>query len=548
MLEKLIVRNYVLIDHLDLDFQPGFSVFTGETGSGKSIMLGALSLLLGAKADKEAVRKGEDAAEISGVFTPSSQEAREWLSAHDIAMEDDEVIIRRTIRSSGRSSYSINGSPVTRQEGEEFGQLLVDISSQHAHQSLMRTDVLRDLVDKATGREDLFSQYRDAYREMKAKEKERERLMQTLASSAEENDYMEFCLRELDDAALVPGEDDEIQSRLAVVNSSEFLKESLSSVSDELRDSSSALSQALSAMRKAERRDPGLSELSERLESLSIECDDIQMSIRDRLSAVDFSEEDLERLNARLAVLQRIKRRFGPTLEAAIAKREEYREKLGLSSGGEDLVSGLEREIAMLGERAGELAGMISRERMAAAASLSTAIRDNLRKLGMPAAEFIIRVTPGTELTPHGCDEVAFLIAPNRGEKLSPVQNTASGGELSRIMLSLKAAMKAEGDVDIFIFDEIDTGIGGTVANAVGEELLELSRSSQVIAITHLPQIAVRASSHFLVYKEESGGRTISHIREISGEERIEETARLLSGDQSGIAIEHARKLLEVQG
>ena len=185
---------------------------------------------------------------------------------------------------------------------------------------------------------------------------------------------------------------------------------------------------------------------------------------------------------------------------------------------------------------------------MAAAASLSTAIRDNLRKLGMPAAEFIIRVTPGTELTPHGCDEVAFLIAPNRGEKLSPVQNTASGGELSRIMLSLKAAMKAEGDVDIFIFDEIDTGIGGTVANAVGEELLELSRSSQVIAITHLPQIAVRASSHFLVYKEESGGRTISHIREISGEERIEETARLLSGDQSGIAIEHARKLLEVQG
>ena len=366
MLEKLIVRNYVLIDHLDLDFQPGFSVFTGETGSGKSIMLGALSLLLGAKADKEAVRKGEDAAEISGVFTPSSQEAKEWLSAHDIAMEDDEVIIRRTIRSSGRSSYSINGSPVTRQEGEEFGQLLVDISSQHAHQSLMRTDVLRDLVDKATGREDLFSQYRDAYREMKAKEKERERLMQMLASSAEENDYMEFCLRELDDAALVPGEDDEIQSRLAVVNSSEFLKESLSSVSDELRDSSSALSQALSAMRKAERRDPGLSELSERLESLSIECDDIQMSIRDRLSAVDFSEEDLERLNARLAVLQRIKRRFGPTLEAAIAKREEYREKLGLSSGGEDIASDLEREIAMLGERAGELAGMISRERMAA--------------------------------------------------------------------------------------------------------------------------------------------------------------------------------------
>ena len=548
MLERLLVRNYVLIDHLDLDFSQGFSVFTGETGSGKSIMLGALSLLLGAKADKDAVRRGEESAEISGIFTATGEDVENWLHEHEIAAEDDEIIIRRTIKANGRSSYSINGSPVTRTEGEELGQLLVDISSQHAHQSLMKTDVLRKLVDKAASADQLFSEYKAVYKSLKAKEKEREKLSSLISSASEENDYMAYCLKELDEAELHEGEDDDIRARLSVINSSEFLKETLSSLSDELRASSESLSQSLMLLRKAEKKDAALSSLAERLESLSIECDDILLSVREHLSSIDYSEEELEAMNARLSVLQKIKRRFGPGLSDAIRRREEYREKLRLSDDGAERLQDIEGEIRKLSDEAGRLSEAITEKRRETASSLSSAIKDNLHKLGMPSAEFVIRITPSGQLREHGADDIEFLIAPNKGEKLSPVQNTASGGELSRIMLSLKAALKAEGDVDIFIFDEIDTGIGGAVANAVGDELLELSRSSQVIAITHLPQIAVRASSHFLVYKQESDGRTVSHIRRIDGEERVEETARLLSGDASGIAIEHARKLLEVQG
>ncbi len=547
MLERLSVRNYVLIDNLDLEFSPGFSVITGETGSGKSIILGALSLLLGAKADKEAVRNGAESAEISGVFRSSHPEVLSFLSSEGIETEDGEIIIRRSIKINGRSSYSVNGTPVTRKEGEALGHMLVDISSQHAHQSLLRPEVQRALLDRAADDKILLDEYRAFYTALAGKEKEKARLEEMMRSSAEENDYMEFCLRELDEADLAPGEDDELQSKLAIMNSSELIREALSLSQDELKGAASALNDALSAMRKAEKKDPRLSGLSSRTEVLSIECEDIALSVRDHLHSIEFSEEELERMNSRLAQLQRIKRRFGPGIEDAIRKRDEYRRKLDIAGNGEELLLACAKEIEALRERMIAAADALTAARRKAAAELSRAIKGNLSRLGMSAAEFIIDVSP-TEPSLSGQDEISFMIAPNKGEKLSYVNAIASGGELSRIMLSMKSALSAGSDIDIFIFDEIDAGIGGAVANAVGEELLSLSRESQVIAITHLPQIAVRASSHYLVYKEEEGDRTISRIRRIEGEERVEETARLLSGNTSGISIEHARRLLEVQG
>ncbi len=546
MLENLSVRNYVLIDSLDISFSKGFTVLTGETGSGKSIMLGALSLLLGAKADKEAVRNGENSAEISGIFTASPAVCK-WAEEHGIETDDSTLVIRRLIKVNGRSVYTVNGSPVTRKEGEELGHLLVDVSSQHAHQSLMKPEILRSLLDEDAALSSSLSSYMEKYKEVKALEKELRDCEERIRRSTEEADYMRFSLKELESAALREGEEEELKAELEVMNASEFLKESLSSAVSELRTASSSLSETLDVLRKASRKDPRLSEYLDRTESIGIETDDILLSLRDHLSSIDFPESEMEAKNERLGQLQRIRRRFGGSIKEAIRRRDEFKRRLEEAEEGEGmlacLLQKLEKEKASLLDSAEVLLS----ERKRAALKLEKRIEENLRKLGMGSAVFQIRVERIPEPGPYGIDSVSFLIAPNKGEKLSPIQDTASGGELSRIMLALKVSLASSSPVSTMLFDEIDAGIGGAVANAVGEEMKALSCSEQVIAITHLPQIASRASMHFLVEKEEKNGRTMTRIREVVDEERVKEIARLLSGETSDLSLEHARALLEIQ-
>ena len=324
MLESLHVRNYVLIDKLDLEFTDGLTVLTGETGSGKSIILGALGLLLGQKADKEAVRKGSDMAEVSGTFSISPV-VRDWCKDHEIECEDDELVLRRVIRTNGRSSFSVNGTALNRSEGEELGMLLVDVSSQHAHQSLMKNEVLRHVLDEASSSLILLEEYRNAFRSLKEAEEKLEETRRLSEKGAEEADYMAFCLKELEEADLKVGEEEELKEKLSLQASSEFIAENLSSSQDELRSALSSLSEALSSLRKAEKKDTSLVEYSERLESSSIEIEDIQMSIRDHLSSMSFSETEIEFMNQRLSVIQRMRRRFGGSVEAALALMAEYR-------------------------------------------------------------------------------------------------------------------------------------------------------------------------------------------------------------------------------
>lgn len=548
MLESLSVRSYVLIDHLDISFSDGFTVLTGETGSGKSIMLGALSLLLGAKADREAVRQGESSAEISGVFSVSSPAVMEWAEAHGIEIDDGSLVIRRLIKVSGRQVYTVNGSPVTVREGEELGHLLVDVSSQHAHQSLLRQDVLRRMLDESAsiGREVLV--YHDEYIRVRALEKEKAEAEENIRKASEEADYMRFALSELDAASLKVGEEEELRRDIEVMNSAEFLRESLSSAVTEMRSASSSLSEAMDTIRKAARKDQRLTEFSDRAESLSIEADDILLSLRDHLSSIDFPESEMEEKNARLMQIQRIRRRFGGSIEEAIRRRDEYRKRLEDAENGESLLASLEKKLDKERAQLMEKAEALLTARKKAALILEKRIEERLRKLGMASAVFSIKVERAAEPGPDGIDSVSFLIAPNKGEKLSPIQDTASGGELSRIMLALKVSIRSGSGVGTMLFDEIDSGIGGSVANAVGEEMKALSVSEQVIAITHLPQIASRASRHYLVEKTEKDGRTITGIREVSADERVKEIARLLSGETSDLSLEHARALLEVQG
>ena len=545
MLESLHVRNYVLIDSLDLDFSDGFTVITGETGSGKSIILGALSLLLGQKADKEAVRKGSEMAEVSGTFSIGSSEVLSWCNDHEIEVEDNTLVLRRVIRSNGRSTYSVNGTALNRSEGEELGMLLVDVSSQHAHQSLMKNDVLRKVLDEASSSLEALDSYRASYKELMETEDKLKQTKELMERSSEEADYMKYCLSELENADLKVGEEEELKEKLSLQASSEYIAENLSSVQDELKSAQSSLSEALSYIRKAEKKDPSLLQYSERIESQSIETEDIFESIRDYLSSMSFSETEIEMMNQRISLIQRMKRRFGGSVEAAIEQRENFREKLELISDSSDVISSLEKKMDKLSKEVEDKAQKLTSLRKKGATAFSKHIEEKLHRLGMEASVFTISVTPLSSPGPYGKDKIEYLISANKGEKTSLIQETSSGGELSRLMLAMKTSMEGSGSVDTMLFDEVDAGIGGRVATCVAKELRQLSQSKQVITITHLSQIASKADRHYKVYKYEENGRTISHIKLLDGEERVRELARILSGDESEISLEHARKMLE---
>ena len=545
MLESLHVRNYVLIDSLDLDFSDGFTVITGETGSGKSIILGALSILLGQKADKEAVRKGSEIAEVSGTFSIGSSEVLSWCNDHEIEVEDNTLVLRRVIRSNGRSTYSVNGTALNRSEGEELGMLLVDVSSQHAHQSLMKNDVLRKVLDEASSSLEALDSYRASYKELMETEDKLKQTKELMERSSEEADYMKYCLSELENADLKVGEEEELKEKLSLQASSEYIAENLSSAQDELKSAQSSLSEALSYIRKAEKKDPSLLQYSERLESQSIETEDIFESIRDYLSSMSFSETEIEMMNQRISLIQRMKRRFGGSVEAAIEQRENFREKLELISDSSDVISSLEKKMDKLSKEVEDKAQKLTSLRKKGATAFSKHIEEKLHRLGMEASVFTISVTPLSSPGPFGKDKIEYLISANKGEKTSLIQETSSGGELSRLMLAMKTSMEGSGSVDTMLFDEVDAGIGGRVATCVAKELRQLSQSKQVITITHLSQIASKADRHYKVYKYEENGRTISHIKLLDGEERVRELARILSGDESEISLEHARKMLE---
>lgn len=545
MLESLHVRNYVLIDKLDLDFSDGLSVITGETGSGKSIILGALGLLLGQKADKEAVRKGSDMAEVSGTFSLEGEDVISWCKDHDIDTSEDSLIIRRVIRTNGRSSFSVNGTAINRSEGEDLGMLLVDVSSQHAHQSLMKAEVLRHVLDEASSSLTVLDDYREAYGELIKAEAKLAETKEMMEKSSEEADYMKYCLSELESADLKIGEEEELKEKLSLQSSSEYIAENLTSCQDYLRSASQSLSEALSYLRKAEKKDTSLLEYSDRLESIDIETEDIFESIRDHLSSLSFSETEIEMMNQRISVIQRMKRRFGGSVEAAINEREKFKEKLEMISDSSDIIKQLEKKIEMIRKVVDSKAKNLTEKRKIGAKEFSKRIEDKLHRLGMESALFQIALSPLSSPGPFGQDKIEYLIAANKGEKISLIQNTSSGGELSRLMLAMKTSMEGSGSVETMLFDEVDAGIGGKVATCVAKELKELSKNKQVITITHLSQIASEADRHYKVYKCEENGRTVSHITLLEGEERVREIARILSGDESDISLAHARLMLK---
>lgn len=545
MLESLKINNFVLIPTINLDFYDGMTVLTGETGSGKSIVLGAISLILGSKADKDEIRAGESKAELEAVFRTDRKSLIALLDDKGIDSDDGRIIIRRQIRSNGRSFYSLNGVNLTIAEAQEIGRMLVDITGQNSALSLVRKDRQLALLDSSKEIAASLSSYEASYAEYLSLVEERKASLERMRKVEEDRSYLEYCLDELDKAELMEGEDDEIKAKLEVASSSEYIVENLEAVKEGLDNASRSLSAALSALFKAKGKDESLDEYYQRMESSSIETDDLLQSISAQLSSYSFDPYELEDMNSRLATLQRIRKKYGGSIEAAIAKRDEIRLMLDEAEGEAISLDRLDKAIEKKRVECLEKAEALHMLRHKRAEKLGRDITSTLKKLSMESAEFRIELEK-TSLGAKGFDNVSFLIAPNRGERMSPVEDAASGGELSRIMLAIKSNFLDSDDVETLIFDEIDSGISGHAASNVASVMKELSKRHQIIAITHLAQIASKADNHILVHKSEEKGRTVSHLDYIEGEKKVAEIARLLSGDDSDISLRHARSLIEV--
>ena len=548
MIEHLEITNYALIDNLSVDFSEGFNVITGETGSGKSIILGALGLLMGEKADTSSIRTGEDCMTISAIVSiPDNHEILSKLSELGIEPQDGEIVIRRTVKQNGRGSINVQGQLLSRQELTDIADSLIDMHGQSEHQSLLIPEKQRKILDSYSQSHDLVRACFDCYHMINSINKRIEEAKKQLEEGIRQEDYLRFALSEIEHANLKRGEDEELKERISVLSQSEVIAENLNDCNEKLKMAKNLLIDARQTCKKAAKCDSSLECYSERLAGASIETEDLSDSISQYLASVDFSEDTVNSMQERLALIQRLKKKYGPTLDDVASFAEKAKESLEIADNREQILGELSSELERTMSEYRKTSEKLSEVRKKSAVVLQKSIRDTLRTLGMPDAEFSVRIESQTKPGPSGSDEVTFLISANPGEPLKPIQSIASGGELSRVMLALKTVLAKSDSIETQIFDEVDSGIGGTVARSLAVCISDLSKEKQVIAITHLASLASSAKAQFVVYKFVEQGRTYTKLKTVCGEDRVVEIARMLSGDADEVSLEHARKLISDQ-
>lgn len=582
MLEDLTIKDFALIDQTTIEFSKGFTVLSGETGAGKSILIGAVSFLLGGKADAQSIRTGAHEASVSGTFLLDTSgstvqrqaaatgedgeeevlSAHEWLEKHGIEPENGRIILRRTLRDNGKSSAWIGGTPVTRADLASFSTFLVDIHGQHEHQSLMRVAEHRKFLDARAGIVDEVNQFTALYASLV----EKRRLLDQMNSSNEDRarriEMYSFALQEINDAKLKTDEDAQLEEEESRLSSYEKLYADIESITGALSGGDGALVASLRQVRRdcahAVEMDKTLSDLDSRIESSFYEISDIAdefSSYRDKLV---FDPARLQEVQDRLSLIYNLKKKYASSPNAPLSEvlkyAEEAQENLDRLGAGNIDKAGLEKEVAALEKQVYIEAKALSEKRRAAGVKMSGEVEAVLAKLGMPGTKFSVDVAekPGTGVEqkcgPYGLDNVEFLISANPGSPLLPLAQIASGGELSRVMLALKTIFAGTDPVQTLVFDEIDTGIGGEVAVAVGSHMKNLAKNKQILCITHLASIAVYADNQIKIEKGVSGGRTSSDCRPVAGEERVKEIARMLSGEESEESLDHARSMLHKFG
>ncbi len=556
MLEDLTVKDFALIDSVSLEFSRGFSILTGETGAGKSILIGSLTFLLGGKASMDLIRTGADEARVSGTIflEPNARSAREWLNDHGIQPENDRVLLRRALRTNGKSASWIEDTPITRAELVEFTSLLVDIHGQHEHQSLLRIEEHRRFLDAFAGIEDEVRAFTAYYSELAAKRKLRDEMSTSEKERAEKAELLRFAIDEITAAKLSPSEEDDLSAEEQRLSQHEKLFAVLEQLTESLSASDGSvpkLNRARSHLETISSIDPSLSPLLSRLESAYYELDDIADSLRQYHAGLAFDPSRLEFIQERLSVIYKLKKKYGATVPDVIAYVESAETQLVQLESWESNRKQVEQEIADLERTVYRAGTLLSEKRRQASEALEKQVEEILGSLGMVSTRFRVQITlrEGTDTMqksgPYGFDTIEFMISPNAGEPLRPLVKIASGGELSRVMLALKTVLAAADEVGTLIFDEIDTGIGGEVALSVGAHLKALSAEKQIICITHLASIAVRADNQIKIEKTVQSGKTVTRAFPVSGTGRVEEIARMLAGDgMSAASVQHAEELL----
>lgn len=550
MIKKLSVSNYTLIDELHIDFSAGFSVITGETGAGKSIILGALSLILGQRADLKSLRRSDEKAVIEGVFDIASYHLRDFFDENELDYDEGECILRREILPSGKSRAFINDTPVSLAQLKTLGEQLIDIHSQHQNMLLADSRFQLRVVDTMAGDAALLTDYREHYRRWRERLQAYTRLQEENRSGREEEDYLRYQLAQLDEAHLQEGEQEELEAELQTLQHAEEIKNELAVLQEFLHAEEtgvvSLLNATLSRMRALSRLYPEVDEWAGRLESDYIDLKDIA-------STVDRSQENLNMDPERLAWVEnrldtyyslQQKHRLASAAEL-LALRDSFAERLTRIENYDEELAALKHEVDEAESQVRNLAEQLTRVRRQSAANISSTLTERVKPLGMPHLQFEIEVSPRQQFDETGGDAIRFLFSANKNQPLQPVSEVASGGEISRLMLSLKALVAHAMALPTIVFDEVDTGVSGEIADKMARIMREMSRCMQVISITHLPQVAAWGQTHYRVYKSDTATATATHLVRLTDSERVEEIARMLSGSSlTAAALDNARELL----
>jgi len=553
MLKSLYISNYVLIDELDIRFDDGFSVITGETGAGKSIILGALSLVLGERADSHSIRSGSEKCVIEAVFDISAYHLENFFKDCELEYDGDECIFRRELYASGKSRAFINDSPAPLSVVKELGNRLIDVHSQHQNLMLADTHFQLRVVDLMAQDELALSDYRRTFASYSDVSHSLDELRNKASQNRKEEDFIRFQLDELVAANLREGEQQELEEELETLSHTEEIKTALYKVTDILVGGNSIsvvsqLKEALASLKSIKNCYSKASEYCQRLDSALIDISDMARETNVLKDDVEFDPERLEFVNRRLQTFFSLQHKHNVrTVEELIVKRNDFALKINEIESYDEDIERLTRQQQELYDRLVGIAGDITTLRKKSAAAVEEKLTAGMTLLGMLNSRFSIAFTPRNKPMSDGMDEITFLFSANRNETLRPVAQTASGGEISRLMLCLKSMIAGYSTLPTIIFDEIDIGVSGEIADKMAGIMQDLGSRMQVISITHLPQIASKGKAHFFVYKEDTAERTITQIRRIADNERITEIARMLSGSTvTPAAVENAKALLSV--
>ena len=548
VLSLLRIKNLALVEDLEWELTPGFTAITGETGAGKSIIIGALKLLLGERADKALIRTGAEACTVEAIFAGDDFAGlNAWLEASGVEGCVDELIVKRSFSLGGSSRHFVNGSPATLGLLKKIGDELVDLHGPHDHQSLLAPERQLALLDGFAHAEAALREYQESFRLWQSLVAEERALRTAETVREQEVDLLRHQVAEIGAAKLESGEEEEIHDRYRLASHRKRLIELATAISRQLSEVDNSvlnqLGETQRLLRELEKIDPSLTDSSKAHAAAVIELTEIARSLDRYAEKLDLDPEQLAQLEERVTLLETLKRKYSGSIPAVIAFGEAAAERMRKIEGRDVELERLGKEIVQAKKRVDATAAVLRKARERATPKLAQNIRQQLVDLGFRQAEFEASVSPNEEARPNGTESVELLFSPNPGEPLKPLRTVASSGEISRVMLAIKSALALQDAIPLLVFDEIDANVGGEIANAVGAKMRTLAERHQVLCITHLPQVAAVAATQFVVTKEVSGGRTFSQLHEVKGKARQEEIARMLGG-RSDSALKHAATLL----